>query len=96
MRALLIILTFLATAAAQSFDPDEYIDKKDLRNADVNQLWQTLGISATIRETTASGAKDTSKTFDCSSDDRCEAQRVGFRRWSLTDNGGGDSGDSPL
>jgi hypothetical protein len=95
MRALLISLAFVATAAAQSsFDPNEFIDKKTLNNADVNRLWRTLSISGKIRETTVTGPKGTSKTFDCSSDDRCEAQWVGFRGWSLTDSGGGDSGDS--
>jgi len=39
MRALPIFLAFVATAAAQpSFDPYQFTDKKDLHNADVNQL----------------------------------------------------------
>jgi hypothetical protein len=50
------------------------MDKKDLRLADANQIWRTLGISDKVRETTAGGAKDTDKTFNCSQDDHCEAQ----------------------
>jgi hypothetical protein len=88
MRALLIFLAFIAAAAAQpSFDPYQFIDKKDLHNADVNQLWRTLGISGKIRETTANGSKDTAATFKCAAD--CEAQQVGLI-WPLLDGGGED------
>lgn len=79
--ALLVCTTILATAQSV-FDPHEFLDKKDLRLADVNQLWRTLRISGTVRETTAEGAKNTSRTFDCSSDDHCEAQ-YGQSQWSL-------------
>lgn len=90
MRAPLIFLALAATAAAQqSFDPYQFIDKKDLRNADVNQLWRTLGISATIRETTPSGAKDTSKTFSCGPDDKCESELIS-PHWALRSEGDGD------
>lgn len=85
MRALLIFLGLVAAAAAQSsIDPFQLRDKKDLHLADVNQLWQTLGIGEKIRETTADGAKDTNRSFDCSSDDRCEAEYVG-PNWPLLD-----------
>ena len=58
MRALLIFLVFVAAAAAQSsIDPHEFIPKKDLHNADVNQFWRTLGISGKIRETEEVGRK---------------------------------------
>ena len=91
MRASLIFLAFAAAAAAQpSFDPYQFIDKKDLHNADVNQLWRTLGISATIRQTTASGAKDTSQSFSCFEDDECEGQRVSLN-WPLVEGGGEDT-----
>jgi hypothetical protein len=89
MRPLLIVLAFVVAAAAQSaFDPFQFIDKKDLHNADVDQLWRALGISAAIRKTTASGAKDTSETFKCAGD--CEAQRVGLS-WPLLDGDGEDA-----
>ena len=58
------------------------MDKKDLHNADVNQLRRTLGISGKIRETTANGAKDTNKSFSCEPDDHCEAQLAGLD-WPL-------------
>ena len=91
MRALLALLVFATSAFAQSsIDPDDFRDKKDLRNADVNQLWRKLGISGKIRETTAAGAKDTGETFNCGEDDRCEAQRVGLT-WPLVDGAGYDA-----
>ena len=90
MRALLIFLAFVATTAAQqSFDPYQFIDEKDLRNTDVNRLWRTLGISATIRETTPSGAKDTSKTFSCGPEDKCESELIS-PHWALRSDGDGE------
>ena len=75
MRPLLTLLVFTISAVAQSsIDPYEFIPKKDLSNADVNQLWRTLGISGKIRETGGSGSKDTSDTFSCGPDDLCEAE----------------------
>jgi hypothetical protein len=89
MRALLIFLAFVAAAVAQSsIDPYQFIDKKTLNNADVNQLWRTLGISGKIRETMANGSKDTTATFKCADD--CEAQRVGLS-WPLLDGDGEDA-----
>ncbi len=85
MRALLALFIFIGCATAQSsIDPFELRDKKELRLADVTQLWRTLGISEKIRETTADGAKDTNRGFDCASDDRCEAEYVG-PNWPLLD-----------
>jgi len=85
MRVLLTFLVFVSSAVAQSsIDPFKLRDKKDLRLADVTQLWRTLGISEKIRETAAEGAKDTNRRFDCSSDDRCEAEYVG-PNWPLLD-----------
>jgi hypothetical protein len=84
MRPLLIFLTFAAAAAQSSIDPFKLRDKKDLHLADVTQLWRTLGISEKIRETTADGAKDTNRSFDCAEDDRCEAEYVG-PNWPLLD-----------
>jgi hypothetical protein len=87
MRALLIFLVFVAVGAAQSpINPIEYIDQKDLHQADVDQLWRTLGISGKIRKTTANGSKDTSATFKCA---YCEAQRVGLS-WPLVEGDGED------
>lgn len=88
----LIIFPFcvdIATAQS-SIDPYALADKRDLHNADLNQLWRTLGISARVRETTIEGSKDTDKTFNCSTDDRCEAKRFNTR-WSLLDDGGFDT-----
>jgi hypothetical protein len=91
MRASLIFLAFAAAVAAQpSFDPYQFIDKKGLHNADVNQLWRTLGISGKIRETTVNGAKDTSQSFSCYEDDHCEGQRVSLD-WPLVDGDGEDA-----
>ena len=94
MRALLIFLVLLASTpsaiAQSSIDPNQFIDKKVLRNADVNQLWRTLGISGQIRETLANGAKDAGGTFNCAEDNRCEAQRIGLS-WPLVGDGGEDS-----
>jgi hypothetical protein len=91
MRALLAVLTFVASAAAQSSNnPDDFRDKKDLRTADVDQLWRTLGISGKIRETAKNGAKDTGRTFNCGEDNHCEAQLVGLT-WPLVDGAGYDS-----
>jgi hypothetical protein len=90
MRALLGLLVFIAAVTAQSIDPDDFRDKKDLNNAGVNQLWRMLGISGKIRETTANGTKDTGKTFNCAEDNRCEAQLIGLT-WPLVDGAGYDS-----
>jgi len=91
MRALLALLVFIASAAAQSsINPDDFRDKKELRNADVSQLWRTLGINGKIRETTSNGAKDTGQTFNCGEDDRCAAQLVGLT-WPLVDGAGYDA-----
>lgn len=85
MRALVALLVFISSAVAQSsIDPFKLRDKKNLRLVDVTELWRTLGISETIRETMADGAKDTNRSFDCSSDDRCEAEYVG-PNWPLLD-----------
>ena len=88
MRALPIFLVFVFCAtlatAQSSVDPYKFIDKKDLHNAEVNQLWRTLGIDGKIRETTASGSKDTGKSFNCGPDDHCEAEFVGLD-WPLLD-----------
>lgn len=90
MRALLIFLAFVATAAAQpSFDPNEFIDKKTLNNADVNQLWRTLSISGKIRDTTVTGSKDTNKTFNCGPDDKCESELIS-PHWALLRDGDGE------
>jgi hypothetical protein len=73
MRVLLALLVLHTFAVAQSsINPNDFLDKKDLSNADVNQLWRTHGIGGKIRETTAAGAKDTGKTFNCGEDDHCE------------------------
>lgn len=91
MRALLALFVFtIATVAQSPIDPDDFRDKKDLHNADVDQLWRTLGMSGKIRETTANGAKDTGKTFNRAEDDRCEAHRVDLT-WPLVDGAGYDS-----
>ncbi|MDP8988549.1 MAG: hypothetical protein M3N41_00520 [Acidobacteriota bacterium] len=88
MRVLLALLVLAPSAVAQSpSSPDDFRDKKILRNADVNQLWQTLGISGKIRKTTAAGAKQTDETFNCAEDNRCEAQRIGLT-WPLLDGAG--------
>jgi len=90
MRTLLIFLAFVAAAAAQpSFDPNQFIDKKDLRQADVDQLWRTLGISGKIRETTVNGSKDHNENFECGLDDECEAQLF-IPDWRLVDAAGND------
>ena len=82
MRALLIFLVFVAMAAAQSsFDPFQFIDQKQLNNADVNQLWRALGISGRIRET--------GESFSCGSDDLCEAELF-IPDWGLLDSAGND------
>ncbi len=65
MRALLVFITAILATAQSSIDPYEFRNKKDLRLADVNQLWRTLGISEKIRRTTADGAVNTSRSFDC-------------------------------
>ncbi len=90
MRALVALLVFIASATAQSIDPDDFRDKKELNNAGVNQLWRTLGISGKLRETTSDGAKDTGKTFNCAEDNRCEAQLIGLA-WPLVDGAGYDA-----
>jgi hypothetical protein len=95
MRALLALLVFAASAFAQSsIDPYEFIPKKDFNNADVNQLWRTLGISGKIRETTANGAKDTNDTFSCGPDDLCEAEYLWHRQSRL--NGDRDGEDAVI
>jgi hypothetical protein len=91
LLALIFLVSFAMLAGAQSLaNPDDFPDKKDLRNTDVNQLWRTLGISGKIRETAASGAKETGKTFNCGDDDHCEARRV-VLTWPLVDGAGYDS-----
>jgi hypothetical protein len=45
MFALLVFMTAILATAQSSIDPCEFRNKKDLRLADVNQLWRTLGIS---------------------------------------------------
>jgi len=84
MRALLIFLVVATAAAQSSIDPFKLRDKKDLRLADVTQLWRTLGTSEKVRETTSDGAKDTNRSFDCASDNRCEAEYLG-PNWPLLD-----------
>jgi hypothetical protein len=71
---LFIVSVTLATAQS-SFDPREFEDK-NLDNADVNQLWRTLGISGKIRETTVDESRETNQSFDCGTrdDDYCKAQ----------------------
>ena len=87
MRALLIFLAFIAAATAQSsFDPYQFIRKKDLHNADVSQFWRMLGISGKIRETTTKGSKDTDESFNCGPDDKCEAELI-RSHWSLFSDG---------
>ena len=90
MRALLIFITAVLASAQSSFDPYRFIDKQDLHNADVNQLWGTLGISAKVRETTVSGAKETDKIFDRYEDDRCEGHRIRLN-WPLVEGDGEDA-----
>ena len=88
MRALLIFLVLVVVAAAQSsFDPNQLVAKKDLLDADVIQLWRTLGISEKIRETTAKGSEDTSADFKCP---ECEAQRLDLS-WPLVEGHGEDA-----
>ena len=86
MRALLV-LVFATSAAAQSWiDPYEYSDKTDLHTSEIKLLWRRLGIGEKIRETTARGAKDTDKIFDCGEDDRCTAKMFSSP-WTLLDDG---------
>jgi hypothetical protein len=90
MRPWLIFLVVISCAtwatAQSSIDPNEFAGKKDLHNAELNQLWRTLGISAKIRVTTAEGSEETSESFSCGSDAaQCE---VAFL------DGGGDGPDS--
>ena len=77
MRAWRIFAVFALVAAmgvAQTaIDPYTFAGRIGIHNAELNELWQTLGISAKIRETTVGGSKDTDKIFDCAEDDRCEA-----------------------
>jgi hypothetical protein len=91
MRAWLIFLVFVSSATlapAQSLiDPDEFANRKNLHTADLDQLWRILGISAKIRETTAAGSRDTSKSFNCGPDDRCDWE-LSPPDWPLLDDDG--------
>jgi hypothetical protein len=91
MRALLASLVFTFSAVAQSsIDPYEFLSKKDLHNADVNQRWRRLGVSGKIRETGGNGSKDTSKTFRCDPDDQCEAELLWHHRSLLSSDADGE------
>jgi hypothetical protein len=64
LLALFVCAPFATPQAA--IDPNEYFAKqKTFLDADLNQLWRTLGISAKVRETTVSGSKDTNRIFGC-------------------------------
>src|SRR5579862_1044484 len=91
MRALLALLFFATSVVAQSsIDPYEFSPKKDLRSADVNQLWRRLGISAMIRATGGNGSKDTSKSFRCDPEDQCEAELLWHHRSLLSSDADGE------
>ena len=94
MRAspMFVVVVFHATLATaqSSVDPYEFANKKDLHNAEVNQLWRTLGISGKVRETTADGPKETKRNFNCGEDNRCEA-RLFSSAWSLLGADGYDT-----
>lgn len=77
-----------AVGGAQSaIDPNTFAGRKDIHNAELNQLWRTLGISAKIRETTVNGSKDTDESFNCGPDGGCDWELFP-PEWLLVDDGG--------
>ncbi len=93
MRALLMSMVLAAamgSASAQSpIDPDTFAGRKDIRTAELDQLWRTLGISGKIRETTVNGSKDTDESFNCGVDTGCDGQSFS-PAWPLVAGGGED------
>jgi hypothetical protein len=91
MRPWLIFLVAMSCAtfatAQASIDPYQFAGRKDIHNADLSQLWRTLGISAKIRVTTASGSKDTTSNFNCGPDDTCDWELFPPEWPLLADNG---------